>query len=372
MRALHLLSSTGFHGAENMAAELIRGLSARGVENYVGTLRSSEDSNTEIVDAVRDVVRDAVVFQCQGRVDWRVPVALRRYVREHEINVVHSHKYKTDFYAAVACMGLQCVLISTCHNWLLTSAKMRLYAALDKMALKAFDKAVGVSRAVADELQSHLGEGRTAKIDNGVDTARFTGAIPKDDAKAALGLVGKSVVGFVGRLTQEKGVANLLRAAQLLRSKGTPVEVLIVGEGEHRDELQREARALGIGGSVRFLGQRRDTPPLYAAMDIFVLPSLVEAFPMVVLEAMAMGVAVVASRVGDIPYILGKDGVLVDPGRVPELSAAISGLLLDERGTQEKASAGQRRVREDFSSLAMARRYHELYAEAWEKRFGAH
>ena len=355
-----------------MAAELIRGLSARGVENYVGTLRSSEDSNTEIVDAVRDVVRDAVVFQCQGRADWRVFFALRRYVQEHEISVVHSHKYKTDFYAAIACTGLRCVLISTCHNWLLTSAKMRFYAALDKMVLKAFDKAVGVSRAVADELRRHLDEGKTAKIDNGVDTARFTGTISRHEAKAALGLAGRPIVGFVGRLSPDKGVAVLLRAVQLLRNKGTRVEALIVGEGEHRDELQREARALGIESNVRFLGQRRDTPGLYAAMDIFVLPSLAEAFPMVVLEAMAMGVAVVASRVGDIPYILGKDGVLVDPGAVPALSVAIQGLLLDEGGAREKASAGQQRVREHFSAQVMARRYHELYAEAWEKRFGAH
>jgi glycosyltransferase involved in cell wall biosynthesis len=369
---LHLLSSTGFHGAENMAAELIRGLSARGVENYVGTLRSREDSNTEIVDAVRDVVRDAAVFQCQGRADWRVLFALRRYVQEHEINVVHSHKYKTDFYAAIACRGLRCVLISTCHNWLLTSTKMKFYAALDKMVLKAFDKAVGVSSAVADELRRHLGDGKTAKIDNGVDTARFTGAISRHEAKAALGLLGKPTVGFVGRLTPDKGVASLLRAVRLLRNNGTPVEALIVGEGEHRDALQREARELGIDGSVRFLGQRRDTPALYAAMDVFVLPSRTEAFPMVVLEAMAMGVVVVASRAGDIPYILGKDGVLVDPEAVAALSAAIQGLLLDEGVAREKASAGQQRVREHFSALAMARRYHELYAEAWERRFGAH
>lgn len=355
-----------------MAAELIRGLAGRGVENYVGTLRSGEDSNTEIIGAVHGIVRDAAVFDCRGRVDWRVLFALRRYVREHGIDVVHSHKYKTNFYAALACAGLPCALVGTCHNWLLSSAKMRFYAALDKRVLKAFDRAVGVSQAVLGELRKHLDETRAVKIDNGVDTTRFSGAIPRQAAKAALGLVGKATAGFVGRLSLDKGVSNLLLAVRILQTKGIEIEVLVVGEGEHGSELRREVRALGIEDNVHFLGRRSDTPQLYAAMDILVLPSLAEAFPMVVLEAMAMGVPVIASRIGDIPYILGGDGILVEPGAVEGLGAAIEGVLHDPTGAQRKATAGQQRVREHFSSLAMARRYHELYVDALETRDRAH
>ncbi|MGB7543159.1 MAG: glycosyltransferase, partial [Burkholderiales bacterium] len=300
-----MLSSTGFHGAENMAAELIRGLSAEGVENYVGTFWNNESSNTEIIRAAGDAVRDAVVFKCRGKWDWRTVFSLRNYVQKHRINIIHSHKYKTNLYAAVSSLGLRCLLISTCHNWLLTDAKLRLYAALDKRVLRAFDKIVGVSQEVLDELRRHIAHEKTVKIDNGVDIAKFSGRISKHEAKARLGLLDRRVVGFVGRLSRDKAVSSLLRAVELLKDQAISVDVLIVGEGEQEVGLRTEADALGIGERVHFLGQRHDTPQLYAAMDIFVLPSLKEAFPMVVLEAMAAGVPVIATRVGDIPYILG-------------------------------------------------------------------
>jgi len=371
MRVLHLLSSTGFHGAENMAVELIRGLSAEGVENYVGAFWNNESSNTEIIRVAGNAVRDAVVFTCRGRWDWRAVFSLRDYVQRHRINIIHSHKYKTNLYAAVASFGLPCVLISTCHNWLLTDAKLRLYAALDKRVLRAFDKIVGVSQEVLDELRKYIAREKTVKIDNGIDIAKFSAQVSKHEAKARLGLADRRVVGFVGRLSRDKAISSLLRAVRSLEDQALSVDALIVGEGEHKDALRNEADALGIGERVHFLGERHDTPQLYAAMDIFVLTSLKEAFPMVVLEAMAAGVPVIATRVGDVPYILGDGGVLVDPGAIEPLIAALHRLLVDESAARHIALTGRRRARECFSSLAMAHRYHELYGETWERRYGA-
>jgi len=163
MRVLHLLSSTGYYGAENMVAELIRGLAARGVENFVWSLWSGTGSNTDIVSEVREYAKDAAVVKCRGRWDWRLLIELRSYVRKHGIEVIHSHKYKTNFYAAAARPGLQCVLVSTCHNWLLNGVKMKLYAALDKIVLKSFDMVVGVSNEVLNELLKRLDRTKTAK-----------------------------------------------------------------------------------------------------------------------------------------------------------------------------------------------------------------
>jgi len=371
MRVLHMLSSTGFYGAENMAAELIRGLAARGVENFVWSLRSGEGSNTDIVGTVRDFARDAAVVECRGKWDWRLPFALRNYVREHGIDVVHSHKYKTNFYAAIACRGMPCVLVSTCHNWLLDGAKLRLYAALDKIVLKAFDRVVGVSDEVLAELRKRLDRERTMKIDNCVNVERFDASMPKDAAKAALGLGHGPLVGFVGRLTPDKGVSNLLEAARSLRKQGTFIDILVIGDGEHQEELQREASSLGLGGNVHFLGRRDDMPRLYAAMDVFVLPSLREGFPMVVLEAMASGVAVIATRVGDIPYLVQEGGILVDPGGVPDLAAAMLRLVSDESEARRLGHAGRERVRRNFTSSIMAQRYQDLYEETLAQRRGS-
>ena len=369
MRVLHLLSSTGYHGAENMAAELVRQLSISGVENYLGVFRSHEGSNTEILSAVGGLVRDGVVFQCYGRWDWRTVRALRRYLSEQRIDIVHSHKYKTNLYALIATAGLRCGLVSTCHNWLGTSMKMRLYAALDKRILRGFDRVVGVSGEVVNELMRYLPVERVVKIDNGTDVARFDQKLPKPQAKAALGLGARPVLGFVGRLTADKGVSYLLQAVKLL-APHEQMDIMIIGDGDHENALRNEADYLSIGERVHFFGKRNDTPNLYAAMDVFVLPSLKEAFPIVVLEAMASGVPVIASRVGDIPYILGESecGILVEPGDVSGLLAAIQKLLGDQGAAQQMAFAGQQRVRSCFSSVAMARRYRELYVDVREEQ----
>jgi glycosyltransferase involved in cell wall biosynthesis len=370
MRVLHLLSSTGFHGAENMAAQLIRDLSSQGVENYLGVFWNNEGSNTDIVGLVRDVAQDSVIFNCRGKLDWRVMRELRGYIRRHQIDAIHSHKYKTNLYAIIARLGLRCALISTCHNWLLTDARMRFYAAFDKRVLMAFDKIVGVSQEVTEELRRYISAEKIAKIDNGVDLQRFSGLIEKRRAKEELGIRGGTIIGYVGRITPEKGISCLLRAARLLRDHGTQADILIVGDGDSRREFEKEAAHLEIGDRVHFLGQRNDTPQIYAAMDIFVLPSLKEAFPMVVLEAMASGVPVIATRVGDIPYIFGNGecGVLVEPNADSELSEAMNKLLADRGAAQRMALAGQRRVRTRFSSLEMARSYRKLYQETLADR----
>ena len=371
MRVLHLLSSTGFHGAETMSAELIRQLSALGVDNYLGVFHSHEGSNIEILDSVAGSVRDGKVFNCRGRWDWQTVRALRKYLREHNIDIVHSHKYKTNIYALVAAR-FQCGLISTCHNWLGSSVKMRFYAALDKRILRGFDRVIGVSQGVANELQRHLPASKVVKIDNGIDFSRFDRR-SANHVKQELGLCERPVIGFVGRLTPEKGVSILLQAVQQLAHKGRSVDVIIIGDGEYGPALQGEAERLGIDEQIHFLGKRHDMPDLYAAMDIFVLPSFKEAFPMVVLEALACGIPVVATRVGDIPYMLNNSGgILVEPGDVSGLAMAILDIINDQKAARDVALRGRQRALERFSSAMMAQHYHELYAGVLRERQKQH
>jgi len=373
MRVLHLLSSTGFHGAETMAAALVRELAAAGVENHVGVFRSHDGSNSDILEVVRDVLDGAAVFPCRGKLDWRALRALRRYVRRQKIDVVHSHKYKTNFYAIAACAGLKRALISTCHNWLGTSAKMRFYAALDKRILSLFDGVVGVSEEVAGELRKYVDADKVSKIDNGIDVERFMAATSKPHAKQALGIGDRPVIGFVGRLAPDKAVSDLIRALRMLHDRGVPGELLVVGDGECAAALQETAGALGVAAQVHFLGRRDDTPAIYPAMDVFVLPSLKEAFPMVLLEAMAAGVPIVATDVGDASYILerGACGTIVAPGDVSGLSRAIERSFAEPQTARALAVTARERVRRCFSSSAMGHRYRQLYSSILKRRFGA-
>lgn len=374
MRVLHLLSSTGFHGAERMTYELIRQLSAIGVENSVGAFWSNSSSDTHIVHLSKPWVADATVFRCHGRVDLRAITALRRYIVKNRIDVVHSHKYKTNVYSLLACVGLECVLVSTCHNWLPGGLMMRLYTALDKRILAFFDAAVGVSGEVYAELRKHLAADRAYRVGNGVDMDCFLTGMSKEQAKVALGCAGKRVIGFVGRLSASKGLSDLLVALKEVFIENADIHLLVVGDGDQRGALTEQVRTLGMESHVSFLGSRDDTPLLYRAFDMFVLPSHREAFPMVVLEAMAAGVPVVATRVGDVSFILGDEAEedIVAAGDVMGLTQAIKRILADPVRATERACAGRVRVANLFSARAMAENYRQIYERALARRHARH
>ncbi len=366
MRVIHLLSSTGYHGAENMAAELIRQLGKLGVTSHIGVFRSGAQSNLDIIERVGPAVEKAVVFDCRSRADLRAARVLHRYLREERIDVVHSHKYKTNVYALLARWGTRARLVSTCHNWLGTSLRMRAYAALDKRLLRRFDAVVAVSAAIASELERHVAPRKVRRVPNGIDVERFGATQQRTVAKHGFGLDDKTVVGFVGRLSPEKGLSHLLRALARVAEQRADAAALIVGDGALRAALADEARALGIAERVVFAGEQHDTVAAYAAMDLFALSSLNEGLPMVVLEAMASGVPVVATRVGEIPQVLqeGACGWLVPPGDVPALAGAIADVLSDPQAARRVAAA-RTRVTDHFSALSMARAYRRIYDDVF-------
>lgn len=363
MRVLHLLSSTGYHGAETMAAELVRQLTKLGVRNHVGVFVSNTSSNKQILEVVAPYVEHSTIFSCRGKFDLRTVHSLRQYLLDQQIDIIHSHKYKTNFYSLFSHVGTSCKLISTCHNWLVGSANLRLYAALDKRVLRFFDAAVGVSDEIIKELQKYMPAQKVHKIENGIDTAKFSGNVDRHQAKTHLGLPRGKLVGFVGRLSADKGISYLLRAIHELNLRGNDICAVIVGDGDYKESLIADVQALGMTDSVILLGNRNDTPLLYPAFDVFVLPSLKEAFPMVILEAMACKTPIVATQVGDIYRIIENDrsGLLVQPGDAHSLSIAINELLHDQDKVEQLTMTARERVETLFSSSIMAAKYELLY-----------
>ncbi len=136
---------------------------------------------------------------------------------------------------------------------------------------------------------------------------------------------------MVARLDLQKGFEYLLRAARELRATFPGLKFVIVGEGPDRNEIEDMIQRLGLQSTVVLAGQHSDMPGVYAAMDVFVLPSLNEGLPMTILEAMAASRPVIASRVGAIPKVIkdGETGLLVDPGDTDGLRNALARLLTD-------------------------------------------
>lgn len=362
MKVLHLLSSTGFHGGESMTAELVRELARLRVECHVGIFDNDGHGDRYVLEATRASVAGSAIFPCRRQFDLRTVLAIRRYAVAHRIDVVHSHKYKTTFHALLARSPRRFGVVATYHNWLYTSPQLRLYAAIDKRLARWCDAAVGVSRAVTAELARFARPERVSYVPNGVCTDRFMPGPGAAAARAALGLPERPTLGFVGRLTPMKGLTTLLEAAAALAGE-FDLQLVLVGDGESRPTLEAAAARAPLAGRVHFLGHRADTQSVYRAMDAFVLPSLQEAFPMVVLEAMACGVPVVATDVGDVSQLLGAGefGTVVTPGSLESLREALRALLNDAPRRAHLAAAGRQRVVANYSGERMARTYASIY-----------
>jgi glycosyltransferase involved in cell wall biosynthesis len=363
MRVLQILSSTAFHGAEAMAAELLRQLAPLGVENHVALLDNAGACDRHILEAASGSIAHSTLLPCAGALDAATFPALAKYVREHRIDVVHSHKYKTTFYALPVCRWTRCGLVSTYHNWVETTPALKFYGWLDRRLARFNDVSVGVSTPVVQTLSASVPAARLRQIDNGIDTQVFTPGADRRVGQAEFGFPQDALVlGCVGRLSKEKGVDRLLAA---LAQVPTDIAwgLIVVGDGELRTALQQQAQTLGLAGKVRFLGHRRDTAALYRLMDVFVLPSYLEAFPMALLEAMSSACAVVAADVGEVARILegGRCGRLVRGTGPEEWVPALTETLRQRAQLSAMASAARERVVSLYSSAAMARAYLDAY-----------
>ena len=209
---------------------------------------------------------------------------------------------------------------------------------------------------------------KLSTIFNGVDVERFCAAEPT--LRDEIAPRDHALVGFVGRLVPDKGGALLLRAAQQVLAGHSKTKFVLVGEGPSRREWETLACQLGIGEQVVFAGVRDDMSSVYASLDMLVLPSLVESMPMCVLEAMAAGRPVIATRVGAVPKLIipEQTGLLLNSADVNELASAILRLLADQQLANRLGQNGRAHVAEYFSAEAMALAYVEQYQRLLEKR----
>jgi glycosyltransferase involved in cell wall biosynthesis len=275
--------------------------------------------------------------------------------RRGRFEVVHTHNTKALVYGGPAARLARVPLLV--HTWhghnLLASPREGL---LFRLASRLADRVVAVSRDAAGHLaREGIVDSKLRTIPNGIDLERFSPAGPQP---------GGPVV-TVARLSPEKDVATLVRAAALVREKCPDFRLEIAGEGACLAELRALANHLDLAGQVRFLGRVEDVPALLGRASLFVLPSLTEGISLTLLEAMARGLPVVATQVGGNPEVVaeGETGLLVPPGRPEELASAILHLLASPELSRRMGEAGRRRVRERFDVRGMAAAYDALYRE---------
>jgi glycosyltransferase involved in cell wall biosynthesis len=296
---------------------------------------------------------------------------LAHWLRRERVGLVYCNNMMVKPIGTLAAQmaGAPCVLhVRNLHE---TPGKVLFYGSLAR--LPAVRRIIANSAASAVPYRRHA-PGKVEVVHNGIDLAEYTPeSVPRGQLRRELG-AGTEVclVGFTGNLIPRKGLEPLIRAAARLLPARSGLLFVAIGRVppdnpvDHRAGLERLTHELGIADRFRFLGFRADVRPAVADLDVLVLPSLQEPFGRSIIEAMALGVPVVASRVGGIPEILtdGRDGLLVPPGDVEALAAAIGGLVDEPARRAALAGAAQQRVRRELDVARLSERIEALLLEA--------
>lgn len=298
---------------------------------------------------------------------------LARYLRAHEIDVIHCHMPPADWFGRLAgwLAGVP-VRVTTEHGRGLWKSRGRLM--LERTLNRITDLKICVSHDIL-EIRAQRERTPRAKLEylpNGVDLGRFRSpARAKEEIMAEFGWAGDDpLVVSVGRLVEEKNYPLLAGAIASVRESVPNVRCVIAGEGMLRDEIGARIEELRIGDSMKLAGSRSDVADLLHAADVFVLPSVREGFPVSLIEAMACKRAIVATRVGGIPdaIVNGENGILVPPGDARALSDSLVRLLGDGRLAAGLGQAALATAAEKFSLEYVTRRTEEIYFDLLRRK----
>jgi len=365
IRVLHIVTTLDIGGAEAQIRDVVTRLDRSRFEPVVVWLKGVGEMAPEFEAAGVP----AVNLSMESRLYRLAPaIQLMRKFRPH---VVHTHLGKADVVGALTARSTGVpVLVSTKHN---EDAYLR-YPPVGVVAhgiARMADRVVVISDAVGRFLRRNLllPESHMRRIRYGFPAnGRRAGTDPlvSVELKRELGLEPRAMlVTCVARLTQQKGLIDLLRAMSRLREAAPDARLLIVGRGELSAKLRGVVDLLGLRSAVRFLGFRRDIRHILKGSDLLVLPSHWEGFGLVLLEAMEAGIPVVGTRVGAIPEVVtdGETGLIVTPRDPDALATGLVRLLRHPDVAAEMGLAGRRRLTEVFGMKKAVTAHEDLYKE---------
>ncbi len=310
-------------------------------------------------------IKVRLVPQKQNGTDYFSFLKLASILKEEEVEVIHTHNTQPFFDGTIAGLlaGVR-TIIHTDHARNFPDKRRYMFA--EWLVSHFAYKIVGVSDHTCHNLVHYekIPENKIITIMNGIDLTRYKIEIDQQRKRMELGLNGKGpIIGLAVRLVEAKGIRYLLQAMKDVIPLFPDITLLIAGDGPLQDELKKMSVDLGIERRVLFTGPRLDIPELMKLFDIYVLPSVSEGLPMVLLEAMAAGCPIIATEVGGVPKAVhhGENGSLVRPGNPKALSSEIVRLLSNKDVRERYSENGVRLAQEKFSAEAMTRSYEKLY-----------
>jgi len=353
LKILHIDPEKNWGGGEAQVLGLLVYLSGKGHRNDL-----LADPNGALFERCRKLNVTRRSFSMRNDLDLRAVPALRRLIRAEDFDIVHFHTKRAH------ALSLWLPRVRTRPKYVVTRRmdypeRPGWYSHC--LYNQRVDGVVAISQAIGDLLaQAGVDGHKIRRISSGVDPGRFEEGGSRLDRSD-----GVKTIGCVAGLDARKGHQFLLEAAAALKAQGFKLQYQLAGDGPLRAELENHATRLGLRDEVSFLGFVADTAAFLADIDLFVMPSLFEGLGVAVLEAMAAGKPIIATRVGGLTesVIDGVTGLLVPPGDAAALASAIARLARSPSLAAEMGRHGRERVLQHFTLEQMARQNESYYYE---------
>lgn len=358
-----------FGGGERVFAQIIQGLPKDRYEAYLATA-----PNDAFQKAIGTMAIHFLPVDFSNRYNIANLLTLIGIIKKEKIDIVHGQGARAEFYARLAagfagrrkCLS---TLAMPVEGYDVGPWKKYLYKILDRFSEQFVDRFLVVSTVLERIMvQDHgVAKEKVMKIYNGIETDHYKPEAmeeQRDRIRREFSIKDdECLIGAVGRLVWQKGFEYFLQSIPKLYQTIPNVRFILVGEGPFRKDLEDQTCSLGITGKIVFTGQRSDIRDMMAAMDVVVIPSLLEGFPMVTLEAMAMGKAIVATAIDGITEQItdGVEGLLTPPRDSRALTQAITTLATDRERRRVLGHAARKRVVSDFSVRTMIDKTLKVY-----------
>jgi glycosyltransferase involved in cell wall biosynthesis len=361
-----VLAPAPIGGLERVVEALAAGQRRRGDRVSVALVVGIDEPDPPLAAALAARGVEPVLLRIPPRGYLRERALLRGLLRRVRPDVLHTHGYRPDVLLSGVARGEGIPVVTTVHGFTGGDWKNRLYERLQCRAFRRFDAVVAVSGRLAEQLAA---AGVPRNVIHSLPNAwgETSAPLPRPAARAALGLPEAGfLVGWVGRVSREKGLDVAIEAlSHAGRAGETDLRLVVAGEGAERAALQARSASLGLEDRIRWLGAVADAGRYFAAFDAFLISSRTEGTPVVLFEAMAAGVPVVATRVGGIPAVVSDSEALLVPPESPEaLAAALSALRRDPGAARERALSAGARLRAEHGLEPWIDRYSEVYRQA--------
>lgn len=304
---------------------------------------------------------------------FKILEVLKKELKDKEIDILHTHRYKENVLGGM--IKRRCKikrLVQTVHGLSepftgIRKLKICLYSILNQyFTSNYFDKVLTVSFDIQQKLSRIIAADKLITIHNAINIASLKVERSADEVKTELGISkNHPIIGSVGRMVPIKGYDVFLKAAKLILEVRPEIKFILAGDGPLKSELERKTINMGLGSAVKFLGFRNDILEIIDCFDIFVVSSYYEGIPIVLLEAMALKKATVATRVGGIEEIIEDSisGFLVESGDAKGIASVCMELLDNAQIRGKVEIEAKRRIAEEFSVEIQKERVLKLYNE---------